>query len=206
MGGYDDGHPELLIEAVDQMADIGDPLGVQAVGRLVQDQDLRIAQDGIGDPQSLLHTQGIFVKGLFLAGQPNDLQDPVDLLFHLPAGDPLDRGVVAEIFPGVQIGVEIGTDEKADPAPAGHQLLRCGGARDRDLPAVELRQAQQELEDGRFSRPVLSDQTVDIPSVDRQADPLEDLVAAVFFKDTFHSDHLLCHHFCLLNLPGSICG
>ena len=43
---------------LEQVADPVDALGIQAVDRLVEDQDLGIAQQRGGDPQPLAHAEG----------------------------------------------------------------------------------------------------------------------------------------------------
>src|SRR6185437_12936653 len=53
-----DGAP-ILDELAQQRAHPTHPLGVQAVGRLIQDQDLGIAEQGMGESESLAHAERV---------------------------------------------------------------------------------------------------------------------------------------------------
>jgi hypothetical protein len=57
-----------------------DPGRVQAVGRLVEHQHLRLADQRVRDPEPLPHAQRVVAEApvAFLAGQPDQLQHRVD--------------------------------------------------------------------------------------------------------------------------------
>ena len=54
---------------------------IQTVGGLIQDEQLRAAQQGHGDAQPLFHAQGILSHlPVGIGGQVHDLQHPIDIL------------------------------------------------------------------------------------------------------------------------------
>jgi hypothetical protein len=67
-------------EVLQQPAHPVDPGRVQAVGRLVEHQHLRLADQGVRDPEPLPHAQRVVAEApvAFLAGQPDQLQHRVD--------------------------------------------------------------------------------------------------------------------------------
>ena len=56
MAGHED-RPALGGQGSEQMADPQDPLGVEPVDRLVQDEHSRVAEECGGDAQPLAHAQ-----------------------------------------------------------------------------------------------------------------------------------------------------
>ncbi len=61
MAGDQDG-ASLGGEGLEEIAHPADALGVQSVGRLVEDQNLRIADQRGGDAEPLAHTEGIALE------------------------------------------------------------------------------------------------------------------------------------------------
>jgi hypothetical protein len=75
--GHEHG-PALVGQAADQPAQPVDALGVEAVGRLVEDRDLGVAEQGGGQPQALAHAQGEAAGAApGGGGQPGQLEDDV---------------------------------------------------------------------------------------------------------------------------------
>ncbi len=58
MGGEQDG-AALVGEAAEQVTHPSDPGRVQPVGRLIEDQDLRVAEQGGGDAEPLTHPERV---------------------------------------------------------------------------------------------------------------------------------------------------
>ena len=55
----EDAHLAFAGEAAQQLADLADAGGVEAVGRLVEDEQLRIAEQRLGDAEALAHAEGV---------------------------------------------------------------------------------------------------------------------------------------------------
>ena len=77
----DQHRPALGGELLQQVADPADTFGVEAVDRLVKQQDPRVAEQGGGDAQPLGHAErelpGAAVRGLLDAGNGEHLLDPL---------------------------------------------------------------------------------------------------------------------------------
>jgi hypothetical protein len=92
----DEHGPALGGQVADQAAQPVDALGVEAVGRLVEDQHLAVAEQGGGQPQALAHLEGEPADPAPSgAGQPSLLQDLVDPGLGEPGRGGLDPQVVA---------------------------------------------------------------------------------------------------------------
>ena len=81
------------------------PFGVEAVGRLVEDEDLRVAQQSGGESESLAHPEGELpdpaVGG---PGQVDEIEHLVDPSGCGAAGEGGDAEVVAGTAPGIGEG------------------------------------------------------------------------------------------------------
>ena len=84
------------------MAHPEDPLGVEPIDRLVQDEDRRVAEEGGGDAETLAHAErelaGPTVRCF---GEPDDPQDLVDPA----AGDLVRIGEPVQVVAGPPAGV-----------------------------------------------------------------------------------------------------
>ncbi len=143
-------------------------LGVKAGRRLVQDQQLRIAQQGLGDPQALAHPAG---QGTYpragAAFQPESGQHPGHLLRPAaPVGDLLqDRHVVQE--PGdreVPVIAQL-LGEVAEPPADLHPLRPVVGveAEHRHPARVRLIDAGQDRQQRCFPSTVRAQKAGDPP-------------------------------------------
>ena len=94
------------VELQNELPDLNDPLGVQAVDGLVQYQKVRIPRQGHGDAQALLHAQGE-VPGLFLPRvlQPHQLQKLRDAVV---AGHAQHPELLLQIVLGGEVQVDGG--------------------------------------------------------------------------------------------------
>ena len=95
MGDHDDGHAQLVAQVVHQLQDLRLDRHVQRGGRLVGDQQLRLAGQRNGDHDALAHTAGQLVRVLLQAAVR--LVD-ADQLQQLPSAGP---GFLLGLF-GVQ--------------------------------------------------------------------------------------------------------
>lgn len=161
VGGEEDGHPfpgQLLEKAVDELH----PLGVQAGGGLVQDEDLGAVEDGRGQAQALPLPQGVPLH--LLVGHRQELEPGEDLadaglVFH-----PGEPGVHPEVLPAREVGVKGGRGLHHRP-----QVAAGGGAFVDVLPEEEgpafrgEGEAGGQADEGGLAAPVGPRQGVDLP-------------------------------------------
>src|SRR5205807_1386592 len=90
-----------------QLARLDDLPRVEASGRLVEDQDGRIDEQGVGQADALAIALGQGADELATdVGQPAAVDDGLDAAAGLAAVQALDAGAEAEVFGGTHLGVE----------------------------------------------------------------------------------------------------
>ena len=152
-------HAKPAGQVPDQLPHLLDARRVQAVGGLVQNQQLGIAQQGRGNAQPLLHPQGI-VADLFppLPLQPDDLQ-------HLPDGfwgkAPEGLHNPQVLLPGEVSVIAGALNETAHLAQHGNPVAPVHGlAKHLNLPLGGADQPQDHLQRGGLPRAVGPQQSV----------------------------------------------
>ena len=92
----DQDRPPLRGQALEQVTHPADALRVEPVGRLVEDQYPRIAEQRRRDPEALAHAQRVPLEfALGGGGEPDDLQHLVGAAVRQPGGGADDPQVVA---------------------------------------------------------------------------------------------------------------
>ena len=82
-------------EVTQEIAHLDDAGGVQAVGRLIEDQDVRVVEQGQSQAEALLHAHGVGPHAIAIATfQRHDLQHLVDALLRRPAKQIADSAQV----------------------------------------------------------------------------------------------------------------
>src|SRR5260221_8953466 len=117
MTGDEDAHA-VAGETAEQLPDLADAGGVEAVGWLVEDEQLRPSEESLGDAETLAHPQGV---------RADALVEPVREGHEL--GHALDLGVldsehpreVLEVLPPVHEAIEVG--RLHDAAETAHGRL-----------------------------------------------------------------------------------
>src|SRR5258708_37597085 len=75
-------------EPVQQIAHLDDTSGIESVGRFVEDEQIRIVEQGDPHAQALLHAERVGTHAILLARlQPNLLQDSFNALARYAAKD-----------------------------------------------------------------------------------------------------------------------
>ena len=181
VGDQDDGDAFLLVQAVEKAVEMALGFRIDARRRLVEKQDPGLVDDGPGDEDALL----------LAAGQAAD--PPVVELLH--ADDlRVQRGSAVPSFLARREKVRMSGGPwprplGRRPEKAGRNASLSGGysrsvrqsvnssealAQDQDSALGRLQQAEDDLEQRRFSRPVRTDDGQEIAGVDRQGDVEED--------------------------------
>jgi hypothetical protein len=105
VAGQDHGGLGLPGQALEQLAQVLDARGVQAVGVLVQDQQPGLPHHGQGHAQPLAHAQGIFPhRAPEVPGQVHQARPPV----HLRTGDPAHQPGDLQVLPAGQVVLQGG--------------------------------------------------------------------------------------------------
>ncbi len=155
-----DGHVPLRDQLAQQVEDLGHAERVDRGRRLVEDEDVRILDQRIGDPESLEHASRVFL-GVVVGpvGQTHLLERLVDRVLGLGARDPVEPGRVAQVVATGHVGVEAnGVREVAD-APL--HLERPAGRIEPDdagLALGRLGQPEQHQDGRRLAGAVLAEE------------------------------------------------
>ena len=180
------------VELGEQVADLVDALRVQAVGRLVQDEQPGGAQQRGGQPEPLAHAQRVPLDGAIVdTGQPGPLQS---------GGDPAAAGAAAAGLPGRVDEGEVGAPgqvairgrafhQRADGGQHLGHPLRHRLAQDGDLAARRVDQPEQHPDDGRLAGAVRPQEAVPVAFPHVQIEPVHDEQVAVALGECPRDDH-----------------
>ena len=174
---------------LDETAHLLDAGGVEAVGGFIQNQQLWVSKQRLGDSKTLAHPQRILLHLPATAvGQLYDLQNPV----NIPLRDVFQLCQNLQIFlPGQMAVAGGGLDEGASLPQQGQPVLRGHGLSQKaDAPAVGLHQPQQHLHGGGFSRAVGADEAVDAAFRDGQGKTVHHGHFPIIFGEMFGFDDL----------------
>ena len=120
MGDHDHGGIEVLLQLPHQLQDLGLDGNVQSCGRLVGDQQVRLADQSDGDTDALLHSAGK-LEGILIFPFSGDAHQPQDLV------RPLGALLLTHVF---EVQLKHFTDLVAhgnDGVQAGHGVLENHG-------------------------------------------------------------------------------
>ena len=160
--------PAVGAEFADQPAHVAHPGGVEAIGRLVQDHQLRVLQERGRDAEPLLHPQGVRREPVPRAfGEVDQLQHLVDLLSR-------HFGVLGQQTQVVQAGEVRIERGRLDHRPDPPQYVGLSGTTT-EHPYVTTRRRDdpgQNPQRGRLARPVRTQKPVNLPRQNRQVDTI----------------------------------
>ena len=140
VGGDEDGHPLLAVELLDQLPELDDAGGVEAVGGLVEHEQLGPGQEGQGNREALLHAEGEFLHRLLgRVVEPHNIEHLPDPFLRHAVHGPVDL----EVLPGIEVAIERGRfNERTDFFEDGRAVLLQVLAEDLDLAFLVVEQAQ----------------------------------------------------------------
>ena len=129
----------LVGVAAQQVAHPADAGRVEAVGRLVEDEDLGVAEERVGDAEALAHAEGVVADPAvrLLLGEADELDHLVDAV---PADAHEDNDEVEEEKnhrPAIAVLLE-------RTLPGAGQLFRCGRTRYAALARTQKRRGRTE--------------------------------------------------------------
>ena len=182
----DDGHATRL-QLAQCGVEVADGLRVQAVGGLVEQQHLGLAQQGLRKPQALAHALGVFAHGAVArVGQAHAFQQRGALC----EGRTLEAGEETQRFQPVQVVVEHHVlGQVAQVAAGGAKVAALHrGAAHPDLARGGGREAQDHLEQRALARAVVADEAEDLAARDAQVDAVHGVQCAVVLVRAPHLD------------------
>jgi hypothetical protein len=135
----------------DERAQPLDALGVEAVGRLVQDEDLGVAEQGGGQLQALAHPEGELADPA--SGHVGQAHQ-VERLAHPGHGDAGPQGHGLQVVLGAAGGVEAGGFEHRADVVDGVVQLHVPAAAERGRPVGDGHQAEEHAKGGGLARAV----------------------------------------------------
>ena len=169
----DDADPELAADATDQLEHLAAPDRVETGGRLVEEREQRIVDEGLRQLDALLHARGVRPH------RPVPLLEQSDVPEHV--GRPQARGGPREAADLRHVGEELGRRDSgrqavvlgavADPGP---ELRRHARVLAEDLRRARVRvdQAHEQLQRGRLPGAVRAEQARDALA-DLERDPVQ---------------------------------
>ncbi len=169
----------------DELTHLPDPDRVQSVRRLVEDEQVRIAEQGGADGEALLHAEGVrpyLVRAA--AGESDLVEDPVHPRRVLPA----QHGEGGEVAGTGQRRVQRGAlDQGAHPWQVAG---RCHQGMTEDGPGAPAGadQAEQHAQGRRLAGPVGPDESGDDPLGNREVETGDDGPAPVPLGQTLDVD------------------
>ena len=151
----------LAVEPQDQLADLDDPLRVEAVGRLIEHEKIRMPRQRHGDAQALLHAEGkiarFLVSGIRKPDQPQQVRD------IRKARQPENAVLLAQIVRGAEMMIERRRlDDGAEPPP--RQVDASAGVFnvvETEAAARWRLQAAKETDQRRLAAAVAADEAID---------------------------------------------
>src|SRR5690606_36033190 len=160
---------------------------VEPVGRLVEDEHLRLAEEGVGQAQPLAHPQGVrpgASPGL-RRGEP----DQVEHRLHAGGGQSHEAGGEGEDLPAAASRVlRGGVQQHTDPAARVGEL---GERHAQDGAAAGGRGGQpgEHAHRRRLPGPVRAEEAGDAPGTGGEGDGVDDETVAVPFRQVLGCDH-----------------
>lgn len=163
-------------EAAHQVPHLPDAGRVQPVGRLVEDQQLGLFEEGGGHREPLFHAQRVRLHPLVgPVTEPDLRQHLVDPGRRHPTG----HGEQPQRAPAGEVAEELGAlHDGAEPAGHGRQPVRCRLPEQRHPAAVRPDQAEQRTQGGGLARPVGTEEAVYLARLDQHVEAVQSDPAA----------------------------
>ena len=185
--GREEHRAALVGEMAQQAAHPVDALGVEAVGRLVEDEDLGVAHERTGQPEPLTHAERVVAHAA--AGLVVGEADEAEHLLDPALGHPhLQRGETEHLAAGPARVLGRGVEHDAD-VPTGVGQVAVGPTEDRRRPARRRRQAGHHPHRGRLAGPVGAEEAGDAARSGRERDVVHGGEAAVRLGEVLDLDH-----------------
>src|SRR5882762_76956 len=177
VGGEEHGPPPRL-QVEDDVAHLPPPDRIEPRHRLVQDDELRIVDQRLGQPDALQHPFRVETElPVAAVGEAHAFEEILDAPASRGRVQPEQPRVkVEELLPG-EVVVQVRVLGQEADAPSGPDL-RGVLAKQADDARIRKDQAQRQLDRGGLAGAVGADGAEDLPLPDRQAETAQDPVLA----------------------------
>src|SRR6187401_2987744 len=165
-------HGEAAVtgQGLNEVEELGHAGRVDGRRRLVEDEDLRILDEGIGDAEPLEHAPRVGIGGMVgrvrQAHLLEELDDPRRRLRRVEAVQA--RRVVEVLAAGEPAVKSDAVRQVADPTLHLERVARRVEADDARLAVARLREAQEHEDRRRLARPVRPEESVDLARADAE--------------------------------------
>jgi hypothetical protein len=156
-------------QIAEEPAQPADPLGIQPVRRLVEDDRLGVAEEGGREAEPLTHTHRVAAGPL--AGRRRDA-DQLEHLVDATVRDPRGRREDAQVVATGASWVEVRRLEGGADLAQGVRDVVVGDAADGGGARGRADQAQQHSQRGGLAGPVRTEEAGDAPGLDREVELL----------------------------------
>ena len=179
-----------VAEAADEFADFKHTLRVEAVGGFVEDDEVGVAEEGVGEAEALLHAHRIGVElGAGAVGEAHLVEEAVDFVGGSALGDALEVGQVAA---SGEVGVEGGgLYDGADAAEGGFQVV--GLAEEGEGAGGGREEAEEHAHSSGLAGAVGAEEAVDVAASDLDGEFVDGQDVAVAFGKSVGLDDVVGH-------------
>ena len=192
MGGEKDGYAFGFVDMFDVVPELVAALGVEAEGRLIEEENLGNLEEAAGDFQAAFHAAG---KGFDEAVAAVPELEKFEQLFGAfgaeTAGDAVEDAVNVHVFAGGEFVVETGILEYDAEAFARFVLLFGRiEAVEREAVAGGFQQRREHLDRGRFACAVGAEKSKKFARFDRECDATDGTEVAEGLHQILDADHV----------------
>ena len=172
-------------EAAEKLADPADAVGVEAVHRLVEEQNSRIAEQRAGDAETLTHPEGEATDPLVGNGsEPDEVEDLIDACTGdvvRPCEHPKMSVRAASRMDRLRF------EQRTDLAKRPAERVK-GAAADRDRAAVGCVEPHDQPHRRRFPGAVRTEKTGHVARLDREGEIVDGNLLAVVLDEAARDD------------------
>ena len=155
-------------QELDQVLDLAAADRVQAGGRFIQDHQVRVVDQGLGQTDAARHAfRELAHRPVAGRGKADHFEQLIRAALALLAGDAEKRAEEIQRFPRREVAIQVRfLGQVADPAVDRHVPRRL--AEDFETPARRIEQPQEQLDGGGLAGAVRAQQAKDFPAADGQ--------------------------------------
>ncbi len=180
-----------LTQLADEVARLPDLAGVEPVGRLVEDEEFRLVDEGVGESHALAVAFREGADDLALdGGEAAGIHRLVHRGLRLAVDEPLEPGAEAEVFPDAQVGIERHVFRHVADAPTDLDgVLVDVVSRHRRGALGRGEEAGEHAQGRALARAVRPEETDDLPLSHLEGNGVDGGAAGVAFGEVSGFDH-----------------
>ena len=197
MAGDEDGEPLFFGQLADKLAQLANPRRIQAVGRLVEDQQLGPVQQRLRDPQPLPHAER--VRFHLVVNRALKIDKPHNLLDALRTDAAAHPREMLQIFPSRHKLVHLRIlHDAAHLGDCFRKLIAQRYAADPNISGIRGSQPHQHADGGCLSGTIGPEKTEYLTGEYVEGDITDNRLAAYLFLQSFYRQDRLRHQTVLL--------